>query len=93
MKTLGEPRARTKSSATGRRGTNAALTAAFDRLLLEASGEIAREAAADASFCCPFCDRTGVAIIACCGMVETKPPEMVGPRESRRRQEKSRRTV
>jgi hypothetical protein len=46
----------------------------FEHLMLAASAEIAREAAADAAFSCPFCDKTGDAIFACCGIVAEEPP-------------------
>ena len=55
---------------------NAPLAPAFARLLLAASAEIAREAAADAAFSCPLCDKTGAAIIACCGIVAEEPPAL-----------------
>jgi hypothetical protein len=60
---------------------NVPLAPAFARLLLAASAEIAREAAADPAFSCPFCDKTGTAAIACCGIVSEEPSGL-GSRES-----------
>ena len=53
---------------------HAPLAPAFARLLLAASAEIAREASADAAFSCPFCDKVGAAIVACCGIVPEERP-------------------
>ena len=75
------PRRREEAESPDYEVWNVPLAPAFARLLLAASAEIAREAAADAAFSCPFCDKTGAAVIACCGIVSEEPPRL-GSREA-----------